>query len=93
MRTELKRAIGTTIKSYRLKRNIPQESLGPSQPYISSIEAGRGSASIDKIEQMAEVLGVHPASIILASYLLSTDDVNKSDLIEKIRLELSEIGL
>ncbi|PCR97380.1 transcriptional regulator [Pseudomonas fluorescens] len=93
MRLELKRAIGTSIKSYRLKRDIPQESLGPSQPYISNLEAGRGSASIDKIEQMADVLGVHPMSIIVAGYLTSSEDANKDHLLERIRIELAEIGL
>ncbi len=93
MRLELKRAIGTSIKSYRLKRDVSQESLGPSQPYISNLEAGRGSASLDKIEQMADVLGVHPISIIFAGYLISNDDGNKDQLIERIRIELAEIGL
>ena len=92
MRLELKRAIGTSIKSYRLRRDIPQESLGPSQPYISNLEAGRGSASIDKIEQMAEVLGVHPMSIIFASYLTSSKETSKDQLFERIRIELAEIG-
>ena len=92
MRSELKRAIGSSIKSYRLKRDIPQESLGPSQPYISNLEAGRGSASIDKIEQMADVLGIHPMSIIFAGYLTSNDDGNKDHLFERIRMELAEIG-
>jgi transcriptional regulator with XRE-family HTH domain len=92
MRLELKRAIGNSIKSYRLKRDIPQETLGPSQPYISNLEAGRGSASIDKIEQMAGVLGVHPISIIFAGYLTSSEEVNKEQLFERIRVELAEIG-
>jgi transcriptional regulator with XRE-family HTH domain len=92
MRLELKRAIGTSIKSYRLKREIPQENLGPSQPYISNLEAGRGSASIDKIEQMADVLGVHPMSIIFAGYLRSNEDANRDQLFERIRIELAEIG-
>lgn len=92
MRLELKRAIGTSVKAYRLKKNIPQESLGPSQPYISNLEAGRGSASIDKIEQMADILGVHPMSIIFAGYLTSNEEVNKEHLFERIRKELAEIG-
>lgn len=92
MRSELKQAIGICIKSYRLKRDIPQESLGPSQPYISNLEAGRGSASIDKIEQMADVLGVHPMSIIFAGYLTSNVGSNKEDMFERIRIELAEIG-
>lgn len=93
MRLELKRAIGTSIKSYRLKRDISQEGLGPSQPYISNLEAGRGSASLDKIEQMADVLGVHPISIICAGYLTSKEDADKDHLLERIRTELAEIGL
>lgn len=93
MRLELKRAIGTSIKSYRLKRDVSQESLGPSQPYISNLEAGRGSASLDKIEQMADVLGIHPISIIFAGYLISNEDANKDQLFERIRIELAEIGL
>ena len=93
MRLEFKRAIGNSIKSYRLKRDIPQESLGPSQPYISNLEAGRGNASIDKIEQMADVLGVHPMSIIFAGYLTSNEDANKDQLFERIRIELAEIGV
>lgn len=93
MRMELKRAIGISIRSFRLKRDIPQETLGPSQPYISNLEAGRGSASIDKIEQMADVLGVHPMSIIFAGYLTSNTDANQEELFERIRVELAEIGL
>lgn len=93
MRSELKRALGSSIKSYRLKRDIPQESLGPSQPYISNLEAGRGNASIDKIEQMASILGLHPVSIILAAYVSSNDGCTADQLLEKIRDELREIGL
>ncbi|MCY1282667.1 hypothetical protein D9M71_790710 [compost metagenome] len=93
MRSELKRALGAAIKSYRLERNISQESLGPSQPYISNLEAGRWSASLDKIEQMAEVLGVHPVSVILAGYLSCESAAESDEVLARIRSELSEIGL
>lgn len=93
MRSELKRALGASLRSYRLKRDVSQESLGPSQPYISNLEAGRGSASIDKIEQMALVLGVHPVSIILAGYLGSSEEADTEDVLNRIHSELREIGL
>ncbi|WP_371877776.1 helix-turn-helix domain-containing protein [Pseudomonas mosselii] len=93
MRSELKRALGAAIKSYRLKRNISQESLGPSQPYISNLEAGRWSASLEKIEQMSAVLGVHPVSVILAGYLSSESAAESEEILTRIRSELSEIGL
>ncbi|BAW21662.1 Transcriptional regulator, PbsX family protein [Pseudomonas putida] len=67
--------------------------MGPSQTYISNIERGRWSASLDKIEQMADVLGVHPASIIIAGYLTAENDKNSGEILERIRNELREIGL
>jgi transcriptional regulator with XRE-family HTH domain len=93
MRSELKRALGASLRSYRLKRDVSQESLGPSQPYISNLEAGRGSASIDKIEQMALILGVHPVSIILAGYLGSSEEADTEGVLNRIHSELREIGL
>lgn len=93
MRSELKRALGAVLKSYRLNRSASQESLGPSQAYISNIERGRWSASLDKIEQMSKALGVHPASVILAGYLSSEEGTNSDELLERIRNELREIGL
>lgn len=93
MRSELKRALGAALKSYRLKRNISQENMGPSQPYISNLEGGRWSASLDKIEQMATVLGVHPVSVILAGYLATEEDANPEEVLARIRSELQEIGL
>ncbi|EPW3014787.1 TPA: helix-turn-helix transcriptional regulator [Pseudomonas aeruginosa] len=93
MRSELKRALGTVLKSYRLKRNFSQECLGPSQAYISNLERGRWSPSLDKIEQMSDVLGVHPASVILAGYLSIADGKSTEELLERIRGELGELGL
>jgi transcriptional regulator with XRE-family HTH domain len=93
MRTELKKALGEVLKSYRLNRNFSQEGMGPSQTYISNIERGRWSASLDKIEQMSSVLGVHPASIIIAGYLTAEDSKSSEETLERIRIELKEIGL
>ncbi|MNQ93139.1 helix-turn-helix protein [compost metagenome] len=93
MRMELKRALGEVLKSYRLNRNFSQEGMGPSQTYISNIERGRWSASLDKIEQMSNVLGVHPASIIIAGYLTAEDGKNSDEILERVRAELREIGL
>ncbi|MCP1481994.1 hypothetical protein J2Y88_004305 [Pseudomonas chlororaphis] len=58
-----------------------------------NLERGRWSASIDKIEQMAEMLGVHPVSVILAGYLASEEEAKSGELLERIRNELREIGL
>lgn len=93
MRSELKRALGAALKSYRLNRNLSQETLGASQAYISDLERGRASASLDKIEKISSVLGVHPASVILAGYLSTENETSSEELLERIRSELEQIGL
>lgn len=93
MRTVLKQALGAVLRECRVKRNIPQEGMGPSQSYISSLEAGRWSPSLDKIEQMASVLQVHPATIILAGYMKVEGQAEAEDLIKRIRSELDELNL
>ncbi|MFZ5960702.1 helix-turn-helix domain-containing protein [Pseudomonas knackmussii] len=92
MRLVLKRALGAVLRAYRVKRNIPQEGMGPSQSYTSKLEAGRWSPTLGKIEQMAEVLGVHPATIILAGYI-KVEEKNVEALLSRIRSELEEIEL
>lgn len=91
MRSELKRALGAVLKSFRLKRDFSQESMGPSQAYISNLERGQWSPSLDKIEQMSDVLGVHPASVIVASYLSIEDGLDIEELLDRIRHEIQEI--
>lgn len=93
MRSELKRAMGAVLKSYRLKRNVAQEGMGASQSYISNLERGRWNASIDKIEQMAAVLNVHPVSIVLAAYLTADTVSDRDETLERVKAELREIGL
>ncbi len=67
--------------------------MGPSQSYISNLEAGRWSPSLDKIEQMAAVLDVHPATIIIAGYIRAEEQARTEELIERIRCELKQIEL
>ncbi|HHX4485513.1 TPA: helix-turn-helix domain-containing protein [Pseudomonas aeruginosa] len=93
MRSVLKRALGAVLREYRVKRKIAQESMGPSQSYISNLEAGRWSPSLDKIEQMAAVLDVHPATIIIAGYIRAEEQARTEELIERIRCELKQIEL
>ncbi|MBD9503746.1 helix-turn-helix transcriptional regulator [Pseudomonas sp. PDM17] len=92
MQSELKQALGAAIRAYRLNREIPQESLGPSQPYISNLENGKWSATLEKVDRMAGALGVHPVSIILAGYLALEENSDTDAVLARIREELREIG-
>lgn len=47
-----------------------------SRTYLSSLERGLKSPTIEKVEQLASVLKIHPLSLLLLAYL----PTNKHDL-------------
>ena len=68
----LREALAITIKALRKAKNLSQEDFGvvSSRTYLSSLERGLKSPTLDKLEQIADVLGVQPASIIVLAYAI-----------------------
>ena len=65
---ELNEALGLVIRNLRISKDMPQEGLGPSQSYISAIERGKWKPSIEKVEQIAEIIGIHPLTLLFLAY-------------------------
>lgn len=86
---DLKAAVGIAIRKIRISRAVPQEELGPSQSYVSDVERGMKSPSIEKIDDMATVLGVHPVTLLAYAYIQA--GVPPSDLLERVNFELSKL--
>ncbi|MGV8676943.1 helix-turn-helix domain-containing protein [Pseudomonas aeruginosa] len=76
------------MKDIRQSRGLPQESLGPSQSYISALERGKWKASVDKIVQIAGIFSLHPATLVLLAYLKIDPSLDAHALIAKIQAEL-----
>lgn len=91
---ELKQAFGRALKSYRLGAGLSQEgfALISSRTYMSTLERGLKSPTLEKIDEIASVMDVHPLSILIKCYLLQDDSLTLEDLFYRIRteVELSE---
>lgn len=89
---ELKRAFAMALKSLRHKKNRTQEDfyLVSSRTYISTLERGMKSPTMDKLQDISGVLGVHPASLFISAYM-QKDDVNLESIFELIRADLADI--
>lgn len=81
---EIKSAIGEVIKEIRLEQGLSQEQLGASQTYVSNVESGKKMISLDKLEEFAASLEVHPLIIIVRAYAKTTNDVLAQDLLMAI---------
>lgn len=66
---KLREVLATNLKHYRLAAGMSQEELAHradiDRTYVSSLERGRYSASIDTLESLSAALGVEAAQLLV----------------------------
>ena len=82
----LRQSLAIAIKTVRKNKGLTQEDFGvvSSRTYLSSLERGLKSPTIDKLEEIAGVLDVHPAAILLMAYVIQAQPLDREGLIEDI---------
>ena len=78
------------LRKTRDAQGLSQEDFGlvSSRTYVSSLERGLKSPTLNKVDDLANTLGVHPLTLLVVSYV---DDYGKEpvmDLLDRIREEL-----
>jgi transcriptional regulator with XRE-family HTH domain len=91
---ELKKAFGQALKSLRASKHLTQEDFSEvsSRTYLSTLERGLKSPTLAKVEELASVLGVHPMTILMSSYLLTDETLTYEGMFALIRNELPSIS-
>lgn len=87
---ELNHAVGAALRELRVTNGVSQEKVGASQSYVSDVERGFKSLSIDKLDEFATNIGVHPLSILAKAYLLKHKEISLSELITRMEQDLNE---
>lgn len=83
-----KQAVGMALKILRSNRGIAQEQLAPSQSYVSDVERGLKSPSVEKLIELSAHIGVDPATVLIKSRLLQNPEMSKEMLLSQISKEL-----
>jgi transcriptional regulator with XRE-family HTH domain len=77
------------LRRIRKARGIPQEAfaLESSRTYVSTLERGLKSPTLNKVDELARVLSVHPLTLLMAAYSGGSDAT-----VAKAFKELKEIS-
>lgn len=77
-----KEAFGEALRELRLKKGLTQEDFSElsSRTYLSTLERGLKSPTLEKVEQLASVLDIHPLALLTLYYLKLQPHTNLSDL-------------
>jgi transcriptional regulator with XRE-family HTH domain len=87
---DLNEAVGAALRDLRVRNGASQEKVGLSQSYVSDVERGFKALSIDKLDEFAANIGVHPMSILAKAYLIRDESLKLSDLLKRLDNELSD---
>ncbi|POA72305.1 helix-turn-helix transcriptional regulator [Pseudomonas sp. DP16D-R1] len=88
---ELNDAFALALRGMRLVRHMPQQRFfgTTSRAYMTHLEQGRRCPGLAKIEDLAAVMDVHPASMVVECYLKKNPEMDLDGLLAKIKLDLT----
>lgn len=88
---ELKIAFGKILNWVRVRGGYTQEdfSIVSSRTYISTLERGLYSPTLEKLDDISSVLRVHPVTLLVGSYA-TKDGVSVDEILGRVKRELDE---
>ena len=88
---DTKQAFAKSLKELRQMKGVTQEGFSEvsSRTYISMVERGLRCPTLEKVDEFAAVLGVHPLSLLCLTYLRAEDHQNLERLFGRIRADLN----
>lgn len=91
---DIKAAFGKAFKQIRLYRNQTQEDFSDvsSRTYVSIIERGEKAVTIEKLEELAGSLKVHPVTMLALAYAQFNEYKSWEELLDIVKSELITIS-
>ncbi|KDC32840.1 DNA-binding helix-turn-helix protein [Bordetella bronchiseptica F4563] len=86
-----KHGLGQAIKTVRAARGLSQEAFSDvsSRTYLSTLERGLKSPTLNKLAELCEVMQVHPVTLLTLAYAGDGDQTER--LLAQVRQELTTI--
>ena len=86
-------AFAKALKQARRAQGLTQEDFSEvsSRTYVSTLERGKKSPTIEKIDALASALEIHPLTLMLLTYLIKSNQAEQSSIVQQVTLELNRI--
>jgi transcriptional regulator with XRE-family HTH domain len=86
----LRLGLARGLRAARKMRRISQDGLGvSSRTYLSALELGKQTPTLDKLDEIARAIGVHPLSILYYAYAIDLSPQEILELGKTVRSEIS----
>ncbi|MDO8699325.1 MAG: helix-turn-helix transcriptional regulator [Rhodoferax sp.] len=91
---EIRQAFAKALRKARKANGLTQEDFAEvsSRTYLSTLERGQKSPTLDKVHVLAQTIGIHVLSLLTLTYLYSKNELDIDLLFEKVKLEIEIIN-
>lgn len=88
----IKKSLGLAIQTSRKVKKITQEDFSEisSRTYISTLERGLYSPTVEKVDAIAKVIGIHPLTLLTLSYLINSKESDSTKVLNQVKAELNQ---
>lgn len=90
----LTKSFGKALKKARVAKKLTQEDFSDvsSRTYMSSLERGIKSPTIEKLDSLAKQMKFHPVTLLTLTYLIINEKQSIKELLETVLCEIDEIN-
>ncbi|APF00048.1 helix-turn-helix domain-containing protein [Pseudomonas putida] len=88
--SDLKEAFALALKQLRMRADLAQNDFPPqiSREYVSLLERGLRSPSLETIDSLAKVMGISPLTLIIQCYMQHEPGKSLDELLGEARLQV-----
>lgn len=91
---DVQAAFAIALRRVRKSKNMTQEDFDQvsSRTYLSMLERGLKSPTLNKLEELAQAMQIHPLTLLLATYAEKNPDVTAEELIQIVLKEFHSLS-
>ncbi len=89
----IRHAFAKALKKARKSRGLTQEDFSEvsSRTYLSTLERGQKSPTLDKIDAISQTIGIHLLSLLALTYMYSEKAGDIDSILARIKLEIDSV--
>lgn len=88
---DLKEAFALALKQLRMRADLAQNDFPPdvSREYVSLLERGLRTPTLETIDSLAKVMGISPLALVIQCYMWREPDRSLEELMGEAKLQVS----
>lgn len=92
---EIKRAFGRALQTLRKIKGLTQEDFSEvsSRTYLSTLERGLKSPTLEKIDELAKAMKIHPLTLLSLTYSNTHELNDVKKLLEQVESEIVSLSV